>query len=84
MKSLQNKNLFWLPIRNQKHKNQLKKMKLETENFIIKEFERKRNLRYKGNRLFTDLEIIENLKIGLSVQKSKILEILDKHKFKVL
>lgn len=55
-------------------------MKAKTENYIIAEFERKQNIKHQQRRLFSDSKIIESLSLGLQIQKSKILEILTKHK----
>lgn len=58
-------------------------MKPETEKYILKEFERQRNLIHRKQRLIDDNKIVENLAFGLLVQKSKILEVLKKFSLKI-
>lgn len=56
-------------------------MKKPTENYILLQFERKQNIKHQGKRLFEDIKIIENMALNLSVQKSKIVEILVNNNF---
>lgn len=58
-------------------------MKVTTENYIILEFERKRNIKFREKRLFEDFKIIENMALNLGVQKSTIIEVLEKNNFKI-
>lgn len=58
-------------------------IKDETKNFIISEFERKRNIKHQQRRLFEDSEIVKSLSLRLSIQKSKIIIILENKNFKM-